>query len=47
MPIPNLQSLISPMGPTGFEPVTSAMSKQCSNQLSYVPVQFVDVHYTK
>ena len=27
------------VGETGLEPATSAMSKQCSNQLSYPPVR--------
>jgi hypothetical protein len=29
------------VGETGLEPATSAMSKQCSNQLSYPPEGFV------
>ena len=33
-----------PMGETGLEPATSAMSKQCSNQLSYPPGK---THYTE
>ena len=28
----------SKMGPSGFEPLTPALSAQCSNQLSYGPV---------
>ena len=31
------------VGETGLEPATSAMSKQCSNQLSYPPGR---AHYT-
>lgn len=33
----SMRYIFGPVGEIGLEPTTSAMSKQCSNQLSYPP----------
>ena len=35
------------VGMTGLEPVTPALSAQCSNHLSYTPISFFSIVYKK
>ena len=36
--VPRYSSLVTPVGLSGLEPLTSPLSEECSNQLSYRPV---------